>query len=327
MKLTELYKPIQQELDQVELALHRIIGQKKNGRTLAVINYLLAARGKRIRPALVLLSAKAVQQVNLADQQSLVSVSAAVELIHLASLIHDDVMDHASLRHSQPTLNAKYGQDVAISVGDYLYSRAFELVASCGNLNILASIGQATCAMCEGELVQVCERDNLNLQKERYFNIIKNKTASLFAVSCKAGANLADSGAFYERVLADYGMDFGISFQIVDDSLDLIGSEDNLGKAPGIDFNLGEVTLPILNLISQSADKEQIIALLGRPGKAESFQELRQKFINSPALQQTKEDIQSYIRKAKNSLGDLKESCFKESLLGLTDFLAERVSI
>jgi geranylgeranyl pyrophosphate synthase len=107
----------------------------------------------------------------------------------------------------------------------------------------------------------------------------------------------------------------------------LIGSADNLGKSPGLDFTLGEVTLPILNLIDHAADKDQIIALLGRPGKTEAFRELRQKFINSPALQQTKDDIQSYIGKARNSLHSLKESCFKESLLGLTDFLAERVSI
>ncbi len=150
MQLKEIYQLIKKELIDVEQILEKSLKGAKNKSILEISNYLLDAKGKRLRPALVILSAKASQQSPPLNERSMISVACAMELIHTASLIHDDVIDHASLRHNKPTINSKYGQDVSIAVGDYLYSIGFALISSCRNTDILSCIASATKAMCEG---------------------------------------------------------------------------------------------------------------------------------------------------------------------------------
>jgi octaprenyl-diphosphate synthase len=285
----------------------------------------LESPGKRLRPTLVILSTKvSSSQKQRRRPQGLIKIASAIELIHIASLIHDDVIDHAFLRHHKPTINAKWGEDTSIALGDYLYSVAFELIAQCKNSDILSCISSATKAMCEGELIQVCERDNLSLLKQRYILIVKKKTASLFAASCQAGAMLTNQHDAVHRVLRSYGLNFGIAFQIIDDCLDLIGEEKNLGKSPGADFKMGELTLPLLNLLSQEKDKNRLLHLLRQADRQEAFKEIKHRFINSSALLKTKADTSIYIQKAKKHLSGLKDSCFKESLSALADFIIER---
>ncbi|MFN7170063.1 MAG: polyprenyl synthetase family protein, partial [Candidatus Omnitrophota bacterium] len=192
-ELMEIYQPIKEELKQVEEILAARLGESKNKSILKLNHFLLESTGKRIRPALVILCGKAASGHHLPLAiRHLTNIASAIELIHIASLIHDDVMDHARLRHNRPTVNYKWGNDVAIASGDYLYSLAFELISSCGNTNILECISSATKSMCEGQLIQICERDNLDLLKERYILIVKKKTASLFAASCRVGAMLSN---------------------------------------------------------------------------------------------------------------------------------------
>ena len=327
MLLKEIYRPIEKELTQIEQLLKISLEGARNKSILEISDYLLSAKGKKLRPALVILSAKASQQSPSINEHSMVSIASAMELIHIASLIHDDVIDHAPLRHNKPTINSKYGQDVSIALGDYLYSKAFELISTCGNMDILSCISCATRLMCEGELIQVCERDNLDLLKKRYIIIAKKKTASLFVASCQAGAILSGSKVSMQQTLKGYGLNFGIAFQILDDCLDLIGKTQDLGKTPGADFRVGELTLPVLNLLSQSKDKDGIISLIRQKNKQETFSEIKRRFINSSAFLKTKDDVSYYIQKAKRSLDKLSESPFKKSLFTLADYIVERVKL
>ena len=327
MELKEIYQLIKKELTAVEQILEKSLKVAKNKSILEISDYLLSAKGKKLRPALVILSAKASQQSPSINEHSMVSIASAMELIHIASLIHVDVIDHAPLRHNKPTINSKYGQDVSIALGDYLYSKAFELISTCGNMDILSCISCATRLMCEGELIQVCERDNLDLLKKRYIIIAKKKTASLFVASCQAGAILSGSKVSMQQTLKGYGLNFGIAFQILDDCLDLIGKTQDLGKTPGADFRVGELTLPVLNLLSQSKDKDGIISLIRQKNKQETFSEIKRRFINSSAFLKTKDDVSYYIQKAKRSLDKLSESPFKKSLFTLADYIVERVKL
>lgn len=326
MHLKEIYQPISRELGQVEELLRASLKKSKNKSVFKISDYLLNSGGKRLRPALVSLSARAtLPQKPGTKNQELVKIASAVELVHIASLIHDDVIDEANLRHNKPTINSRYGRNVSIALGDYLYSRAFELVASCGSSDILSCIAQATALMCEGELVQVCERDNLSLLKEHYLIIVKKKTASLFAASCQAGAMLSRPPDYIRVAFKEYGLNFGIAFQIVDDCLDLVSSTEKLGKAPGSDFKMGELTLPVLNLLSQSKDKNRVLALIKRRDDEGAFKELRQRFVGCAAFHKTREDVCGYVRMAKKSLDGLGETLFKKSLVSLADFVLARL--
>lgn len=327
MKLTQIYRPIEKELIDVEQVLKIRLKSSRHKSILEINNYLLDAGGKRLRPALVLLSAKASQGQSAISHKSLVSIAAAIELIHMASLIHDDVIDHAILRHNKPTINCRWDNEVSIAFGDYLYAVAFELISTCGNTDILQCISSATKAMCEGELLQICERDNLNLLKARYFVIIKKKTAALFAASCQAGALTSNPGKPLPRNLKEYGLNFGIGFQIIDDYLDLVGREELLGKTTGADLRVGELTLPVLYLLDKADTKEsekikKLLSLCSQDKGA--FNELRKRLANSSAGLKAKKEARFYTGKAKDQLKGLDKSLPKRSLLDLADYIVSR---
>lgn len=324
MKLPQVYQSIEEELKEVEDTIETSLLETKNDSLLKLNRFLLESPGKRLRPTLVILSAKATSTCRFTTRQ-LTKVASSIELIHMASLIHDDVIDHASLRHNRATINAKWGSDASIALGDYLYSLAFKLISQVKNTDVLDCITQATKAMCEGELIQVLERDNLSLLKERYLLMVKKKTASLFSASCQVGAMISAAQEPIQNALKEYGLNFGIAFQIIDDYLDLIGREKDLGKSPGADFKMGELTLPVLNLLIQDKDRNKILCLIKQQDSPQAFKELSQRFINSEAVIKTKNDASIYIQKAKRSLNQLDNSCFRQSLFSLADFIIERL--
>lgn len=325
MLLKEIYKPVEKQLIQIEGLLKDSLERSRRKSILKINNYMLVSPGKRLRPALVALSSKAVSASPAPRREKqLIKIATSIELIHMASLIHDDVIDHANLRHNKPTINAKFGEDVSIALGDYLYSIAFKLISSCGNMDALDCISSAASQMCEGELVQVCERDNIDLLKKRYLLIIKKKTATLFAASCEAGAIASDCSKETKLSLKKYGFNFGIAFQIIDDCMDLIGKDLELGKPAGADLKMGELTLPVLNLLACSKDKEKVMNLLSQQNK-DSFHEIRKRFIDSSAFLKTREDVNSYLSRSKKCLQGLEESCFKQSLTFLADYMANQI--
>lgn len=323
MQLKEIYHPIEREMSEVKLVLRVSLMGSRSKSILKIGEYLLDVKGKMLRPAMVILSAKAAtgKPLGRVIDKQIIKVAAAIELIHRSSLIHDDVIDHAELRHYRPTINRRWGQDVAIAAGDYLYAEAFRLIAECGNFDLIGCISTATKLMCEGELQQVCERDNFDLLKQQYFIMVKKKTGALFAASCQAGTMLANPNPLIQNSLKEYGLNLGIAFQIRDDCQDLIGKKEEMGKIPGTDLNMGELTLPVLNLLCESRDKKQTISLISNQDKQEVFKEIRQRFINSEAFIKTKMKTQYYIQKAKRSINRLRESPFKESLFVLADHI------
>ncbi len=326
MQLREIYQPVEKELLEVEQILKASLQSSRYKSILEATSYLLDAKGKRLRPTLVLLSARASQGQSSVSHKSVTSIAAAVELIHMASLIHDDVIDRAHLRYNKPTVNSKWGSDTSIALGDYLYSVAFELISQCGNKQILECISSATRAMCEGELLQVCERDNLDLLKERYFVIVKKKTASLFVASCHIGTLVSNRPKRLQKALKGYGLNFGIAFQIIDDYLDLVGEEKITGKAPGQDIRVGEATLPLLNLWESvsSKNREELEMLLTKRKDRETLRDIRQLLSDSGAIDKTKEEIFSCIDLAKKNLEILPGSPYKDSLIDLADFVYKR---
>ena len=334
MRLKKIYRPVEKELAGVNAVLRASLSGSKNGPIAKINKFLLGVPGKRLRPALVVLSAnlsltkrpRAKHPAYRTVRQQLLKAAAALELIHTASLVHDDIIDHADLRHHQPTINHKWGQDVAIASGDYLYTEAFRLIAQCGNPDILSCVSQATKLMCEGELQQVCQRDNLGLLKKQYLIMVKKKTAVLFAASCHTGAIMAGSDRITQEALKEYGLNFGIAFQMMDDCLDLIASEAELGKKPGADFEAGELTLPILNLLESvpAAQREKVRKILASRTCPESFKKIKSMFFDSRAVLKTQNTVLSFIALAKDRLSVFPDSAYKRSLFSLADFITRR---
>lgn len=319
MTLDRIYSPIESELNSVEWLLGKSLKDTANNSILEMNRYLLESPGKRIRPALVILSAYASnsEKKDRVNQEELIAISAAVELIHMASLIHDDTIDHAHIRHNKPSINSKWGNEVSIALGDYLYSKAFELIALCKNAEVLTCLAQAMVAMCEGELSQVKERDNAGLKKTQYIVVIKQKTASLMASCCRAGAASVKGKLVYKQALTNYGLNFGIAFQVMDDYLDITSTNEEMGKPTGLDMAMGELTLPLLTLSEE--ERKGLLEINKNTKKGRLL--IKEMLEESGAFVKTRRFIDSHILKAKESLTPCKNSEYKRSLEDMADFI------
>ena len=328
MNLDQIYQPIADDLKKVERFLESSVKESKNQSILAMSDSLLESGGKRLRPALVILSEKAASagKNTNCNHDDLIRLAAAVELIHIASLIHDDVLDGATMRRNKPSINVRLGDDVSIVFGDYVYSKAFELIAKCRNPDVFECICQAIYVMCEGELTQVCQRGNLDLSKDNYITIVRKKTASLFAACCHAGTIIGNHSQAIQTTLRGFGLNFGIAFQITDDCKDIISEERTLGKYPGQDVISGDMTLPLLNLfeVVSQAERQKIKNIFASKINESGLKKIKQMFINSDALSSTRKTALYYINQAKQGLEELENSDYKESLNCLTDYIAEK---
>jgi len=324
MDLDEIYHPIAEDLEAMENLLRLTLMESQDASVLAMAGELMDSGGKRLRPALVLLSEKAAcgSGQSTCDRQELIEIAAAMELIHIASLIHDDVLDEASVRHNRPTINSRYGEDVSIVLGDYVYSKAFQLIGERGGAEVFSCVSEAIGAMCEGELIHVCQRRNLELSEHNYLLIAEKKTASLFAACCRAGAIIGNHLESVQTALKEFGLNFGVAFQIVDDCRDVIGEASELGKQPGQDMLVGDVTLPLLALSGSvgQAEREEIKSMLGSAEDRDSLERLKKMLIESDALSKTQDIVASYTKIAKERLDTLADSVYKESLNQLVDY-------
>jgi octaprenyl-diphosphate synthase len=328
MNLEGIYQPIANDLKKMECFLESSIKESRNRSILAMSGSLLESRGKRLRPALVILSEKAaaVGKSSNCNQDDLIKLATAVELIHMASLIHDDVLDGAAMRRSKPSINARLGDDISIVFGDYIYSKAFELIGKCRNPDVFECISQAIYVMCEGELIQVCQRGNLNLSKDNYITIVRKKTASLFAACCHAGTILGNHSPAVQTTLKEFGLNFGIAFQIIDDCKDIISEERILGKHPGQDVVAGDMTLPLLSLLDVvgRTEKQEIAGILKSKINKSSLKKIRKMFVSSEALDLTRKTALYYIGRARHGLDELENSDYKRSLCCLTDYITQK---
>lgn len=324
--LDKIYRPVRKELSQVEDVLQTVLTDTALNPSLDITDYLIGTGGKRLRPALAILSAKAGNKSFTVSKQTL-GAAAAMELIHRASLVHDDVIDHADVRHNRPTINSKWGNEISIVWGDNLYCTAFNLITICNNIDILQNVIAATRAMCEGEIIQIYERNNPSLLKERYMSIIEKKTAALFEVACYSGAVLSGSGKKDCSALKEYGRNLGIGYQIIDDCMDIVGTNEALGKSPGVDFSKGELTLPLFHLISRARNRGNIIKLMHRRDHAGAFKEIKKHFSGSPALDDTKNEALHFMQKARECLKPLSDSPSRQSLIDLSYYLPNKLHL
>jgi geranylgeranyl pyrophosphate synthase len=329
LPLQRIYRPVANELKLVDDCIDNCMRQSRNSSILAISEVLLECRGKRIRPALVILSERAASfgtNRATAHNDELITTAAAVELIHIASLIHDDVLDEATMRHGKPSINSRWGDHVSIVMGDYVHSKAFDLIGTCKNPDVFACISTAIYAMCEGELAQVCQRDNPVLSKEDYMVIIRKKTATLFAACCRVGAIIGGHDQPIQIALQKFGMNFGMAFQIIDDCRDIVSEEKTLGKCPGQDILVGDITLPVLNLLeAECADKGQGAGnRFNSEIKSKSITKIRSMVMNSDVLDMTIKSALSHIEQAKLQLNELQNSDYKESLSELADYISQK---
>ena len=230
-------------------------------------HYIVKAGGKRMRPLLVLLSAKALGGIEPAH----IRFAAVVEFIHTATLLHDDVVDLSMLRRGVPTANATFGNAPSVLVGDFIYTRAFQLMVELKNLPLLAHMAETTNTIAAGEVMQLMHAGDPDTQTEQYQEIIRRKTAALFAAACHGAALLHNTDRTKADALYDYGMNLGIAFQLADDLLDYAGEPKHTGKNVGDDLSEGKITLPLLHAMKEGSEKERLVvanALRNKDGEA-----------------------------------------------------------
>jgi octaprenyl-diphosphate synthase len=319
-ELQPLYAPIQRELAQVEEVLRdELSSQYPFVDRLAKHGFRLG--GKRLRPALVLLSATASGQV----QQSHFSLAAAVEMIHTATLIHDDVLDEATMRRHLETVNALWDNEASVLLGDYLFSLSIQLVSSVDSTFASQCLGRAAKAMCEGELRQVASRGNFELTEEEYLEIIADKTAALCACCCELGAHFAGAKADVTNALTQYGHHLGVAFQIADDILDVQGDEAKTGKSLGTDVLKQKATLPLIRLLNQvdKSQRAELVAMLTEPSPS-IRDTLRCWLQRNDAIGYAQQKATCCVRRAKDALNILPESPARDCLRQLADFVIAR---
>lgn len=315
-----LFAPIARDLDEVERILRKELESPRPGvdRLLA---HLAHYRGKRLRPVLLLLSAQACGKVTPAHHL----LAAVVEMIHTATLVHDDVLDHASVRRHVPTVNALAGNQAAILLGDYLFTHAFHLTSTLGDPAACRVIGETTNRLCAGELQQICRRGALDLSEDEYFDIIDGKTAELTACCCKLGAIYAGMSDDVVAHLTSYGRSLGQAFQIADDVLDLAGQETLAGKTLGSDLEQQKLTLPMIHLL-QTAPPEQVTrvkAILAASGNHKR-EALLPELVRAGSLEYTREKAETLAAAALVELECLPPSPGRAVLESLADRVVHR---
>lgn len=286
-----------------------------------VADYIIGGGGKRLRPALLLLTAGATGYRGT-DHHTLAAV---VEMIHTATLLHDDVVDESSLRRGHPTANAEFGNAASVLVGDFLYSRAFQMMVAVGRPRVLEILAETTNTIAQGEVLQLMNAGDVDLGEAAYVNVIQRKTARLFEAAARLGAVLGASDAATEDALARYGMHLGTAFQLVDDALDYSGTAESIGKNIGDDLAEGKMTLPLIRALAVgTADEAAIIRHAITGGGRTDFAPVVAALQNTGALAYTLERAIAEADRAAACLAVVADSPSREILLELSAFAARR---
>ena len=327
--MTDTTAPTSATVDPMAAEMHQVdqVIRQRLASEVALINkishYIVSAGGKRIRPRLVLLFAEAL---GFAGPERF-ELAAGVEFIHTATLLHDDVVDESSLRRGLKTANALFGNAASVLVGDFLYSRAFQMMVSVNRMRVLDVLADATNVIAEGEVLQLMNMHDPDLGVDDYLRVIRYKTAKLFEASARLGAVLANAEPAVEEACADYGRSLGTAFQIVDDLLDYDGDTVMLGKNVGDDLREGKPTLPLLVAMSRcSEDERQLMRHAIEHGEPDRLDEILAIVRRTGALQATREAARTEADKARNALSALPASAAREALLELCARSVERSS-
>ena len=318
-----IFSVIAAELEQVEAEFER--QAKSNVQVIAYLgDYLRVSGGKRVRPALTILSNYAVGGEG--SRYNSIRMATVMEFLHTATLVHDDIIDAADTRRNQPTVNALFGNDTAVLMGDWLYMSAFETSLAERSLPILDILTHVTRKMTEGELLQLTILGDADVSEEQYLDVLKRKTAYLFSASCEIGSILGGATAEQQASLRDYGLNLGTAFQLIDDLLDFTSSEDALGKAAGADLLGGKVTLPLIYLMqSEPSAREWVHRVLrDRTYDAVSQTDLLEAIARTGALERARTRALEYAENARLALSGLADSEYSEALRAIPTYVIER---
>jgi octaprenyl-diphosphate synthase len=315
----DLNAPIAGDLEEVERILARVLKSRYAGVT-EVVEHVRHYRGKRLRPVLLLLTARACGRVTPAHH----TLAAVVEMIHTATLVHDDVLDAATVRRHVRTVNARWGNQTSVLLGDYLFTHAFHL-ASTVDARACQLIGAATNRVCEGEMCQGLERGNLDLAEEAYYDAIDGKTAELIACCCQLGALYSGAAAEVVQGLSRFGRCVGLAFQIADDLLDLVGEEKTTGKSLGTDLEQQKMTLPLIHLLAHAPNGTAARARQTLHGPAEGRRDaLRPLLAENGSLDYARRRAEEFAARARKELTCLPASPARSVLESMTDRVVHR---
>lgn len=286
-----------------------------------IAEYIISAGGKRIRPVLVLLMANAYSYRGSHHHD----LAAVVEFIHTATLLHDDVVDESSMRRGRQTANALFGNAASVLVGDFLYSRAFQMMVSVGDMRVMQILADATNVIAEGEVLQLLNMHDPDVTEERYLQVIRSKTAKLFEAAAQLGALVAGASDDEIEAAAEYGRSLGTAFQLIDDVLDYSGNASDIGKNVGDDLREGKPTLPLIYLMQHgSPEQRQLVRACIENGDEQHFDEILAAITSSGALDYTRNEANKASQLAAQSVFALPDSQFKDSLLQLCAFAVDR---
>ncbi len=285
--------------------------------------YVLASGGKRVRPMMLLLSAR------LAGYQgeSHIGLASVVEFIHTATLLHDDVVDSAVLRRGQDSVNAVWGNEASVLVGDFLFAKSFSIMVREGNLEILKTLSDATTQMAEGEVLQLISTCDVDLDEERYIEVVRNKTAVLLSAASRCGALLGACPPEQEEALSAYGMDLGIAFQFMDDALDYVADQDAFGKECGHDLLEGKVTLPLIHTLKRcnAEERKKIAGIIEQETLPDEDLKYIVGLIHSyDGIDYTRDRAKLLIESAKGHLASFADCPAKEAMIRLADYVVSR---
>ena len=320
MKLDTLYNLIGSDMRAVGALIRQRL-HSDVALVLQVAEYIIQSGGKRLRPALVLLSAGAFGYRGTQHHE----LAAVVEFIHTATLLHDDVVDGSDLRRGRDTANALFGNAASVLVGDFLYSRAFQMMVEIGSLRVMRVLSDATSAIAEGEVLQLMNCHDADVDEARYLTVIRYKTAKLFEAAAQIGAIVGGADAEGERRLAEYGMHLGTAFQLIDDVLDYSGAEAETGKHLGDDLAEGKPTLPLIHVMQQgSPEQAACVRRAIESGGREDFPAVLAAIHATGALEHAKNKARIEADFAAAAIDSLSASTYKDSLLELCLFAVAR---
>ncbi|MCS0810200.1 octaprenyl diphosphate synthase [Massilia agilis] len=286
-----------------------------------IAEYIISAGGKRIRPVLVLLLANAYGYRGTAHHE----LAAVVEFIHTATLLHDDVVDESSMRRGRQTANAMFGNAASVLVGDFLYSRSFQMMVSLNNMRVMQILSDATNVIAEGEVLQLLNMHDPDVTQESYLTVIRSKTAKLFEAAAQLGALVAGANDAQIEAAGEYGRSLGTAFQLIDDVLDYAGDAAEIGKNVGDDLREGKPTLPLIYLMEYGTpEQRELVRSCIENGDEQHFDAVLAAVTSSGALDYTRREAIVAAERAANAIADLPESEFKQSLLQLCSFAVDR---
>lgn len=300
--------------------LHSDVGLVEN-----IGHYLVEAGGKRLRPLMVLLTANALGYPQTSKKSEHLDLAAIIEFIHTATLLHDDVVDMSNLRRGRPTANAQWGNAPSVLVGDFLYSRAFQMMVNIGSMDVMAILSDTTNIIAEGEVQQLVNAKNPDVTEANYFNVIDKKTAILFAAACEVAAALCNATPDQRKALRSYGHKVGIAFQLVDDALDYTGDAATLGKNVGDDLAEGKPTLPLIYAMRTGTPAQaEVIANAIRAGDASQLHAILEIVQATGAMNYTLDAAREQVRLAVSELSTLPDNLYTNAMRQVAEFSLAR---